>query len=861
VEEIAKRHGIFGLFQLIADIAIRVPIEYAGEMRRDLRYALRSLLKSPGFALVGILSMALSIGLTTNVYTSKWQMLFRKLPAANADRLFVAEKPVSYPYIEQFREQKNLFGGVAALETGVPFNVTFQGNLDGKPQRVTGQLVSPDYFSVLGVQPQFGRALSPALDRSGSEPSVVITDHFWRNRLNSSPGAVGQTLRLNGQLAVIVGIAPRNFNGAIPDPANPPELFVPITVPASLAPELANDVLRQRSARDFMAILCLASGVTPEPAATGLDTITRHLDEQDPSISRNAANAPRTVLLPAGTELPIPKKLRRVVIGFFVVLMALIMIIACMNLANMLLARGANRRKELAIRLSIGASRARLVRQMITEGVLLAVLGAAVALPFAYWLSALYNRSVALTLGANAPASVLDWHAIAFVFALSILCGIGFSLAPALRVTKSGLAPALKEGSALQLPGHRRFGLRNLLMVSQVAASLMLLLIAGFLVTGLNEESKVQTQLDPRTMVLLSVDPVREGYTPERAQAFFERLPDRLKAIPELQSVALAVQPPFAVADEDSAVSLTAEITRGVSRSASRVQVSAIKQSIGAGYFAALSEPVLSGREFEPRDERSPADSSEALPVILSENGARAFFGKESAIGQRIRDDDRSYEVIGVVPNQNNGIGIALPTIYLPLTNRDFARPPAGGITILARGNPGADALPAIRREIASLDPNLTLFNVQTLGEYLDSSRAAERFSIDTYAGIGIFGLVLAAIGLAGITAYAVALRSKEIGIRMALGARKWQVLLQVLREGTALVIAGTILGFAGAYALAKALSALIDVFAQAFKVGTGDPRLIVGAPVLLAAVTLVACYLPARRATQIDPLKALREG
>jgi macrolide transport system ATP-binding/permease protein len=861
VEEIARRHGALGLLRLVADIAIRVPIEYAGEMRRDLRYALRSLLKSPGFALVGILSMALSIGLTTNVYTSKWQMLFRKLPAVNADRLFVAEKPVSYPYIEQFREQKNLFSGVAALETGAPFNVTFQGNFNGKPQRVMGQLVSPDYFSVLGIQPQLGRVLDPALDQPGSEPSVLISDRFWRNRLNSSPDAVGQTIRVNGQIATIVGIAPKDFNGAVSDVDNLPELFVPVTVPAALAPELADGVLHQRNAKDFLAILCLAPGVAPETAAAALDTLTRHLDEQDPSIPLGAANAARTVLIPAGNELPIPKNLHRVIVGFFLVLMALIMTIACMNLANMLLARGANRRKELAIRLSIGASRARLIRQMITEGVVLALLGGAAALPFAYWLSAVYTRSRTIAPGSATTASVLDWRAAVFVLALSILCGVGFSLAPALRATKADLAPALKEGSALQLAGYRRIGLRNILMVAQVAASLMLLLITGFLVVGLKHESQIQTKFDARTMYLLSIDPVREGYSFEKAQSFFERLPDQLKAAPEIQSVALAAQPPFAIEDEDAAVPLTAEVAHGPTQRASRVQISAIEESVGAGYFAALSEPVLSGREFDRRDQHTPADAAQALPVILNENAARGFFGGESAIGRRIRDEKHAYEVVGVVRNLNNGIGISQSVMYLPLTPRDFVRPPAGGITIMVRGNSGADVLAAVRRQIALLDPNLNVFNEQTLAAYLDVSRAAERFSIDTYASIGVFGLVLAAIGLAGITAYTVAQRSKEIGIRMALGARKGQVLLQVLREGTALVIVGSIFGFAGAYALAKSLAALIDVFAQAFKVGTGDARLLLGAPLLLAAVTLVACYLPARRATQIDPLKALREG
>src|SRR5580658_5554804 len=289
VEDIAKRNGVAGLIRLIVDIAIRVPIEYLSEVRGDMRYALRALLKSPGFALVGILSMGLSIGLTTNVYSSKWALLFRELPAAaNAKNLVMLQQSadgdlasVSYYYIEQCREQKSLFAGVAAFETGIPFNVTFQGDLNAKPERVFGQLVSADYFSVLGVEPQRGRVFGAALDRPGDAPVVVISDHFWRNRLNSSPNALGQILRLNGQIATIVGITPKDFNGALS--INPSELFVPITAPAALAPELANDVLHQHNAREFLPIMCLAPGVTVDSAEAALDAVTRRLDEQDPS--------------------------------------------------------------------------------------------------------------------------------------------------------------------------------------------------------------------------------------------------------------------------------------------------------------------------------------------------------------------------------------------------------------------------------------------------------------------------------------------------------------------------------------------------------------------------------------------------
>ena len=868
VKEIANRHGTTGLIRLIADIAIRVPIEYLSEMRRDMRYALRALIKSPGFALVGIISMGLGIGLTTNVYSSKWELLFRDLPAAaNAKKLVMPQKPVSYYYIEQFRDQKNLFAGVAAFQTGVAFNVNFQGDVNAKPERVFGQLVSADYFSVLGVQPQRGRVLSAKLDKPGDAPMVVISDRFWRNRLNSSPEAVGQILRLNGQIATIVGITPKNFNGALDDPGvSPTELFVPVTAPAALAPELANDVLHQRNAREFLAMICLAPGVTIESAEAGLDAITRHLDEQDPSLparNDNVKDKGRLVtLLPAGTRVPIPREVKAVLGGFFVALMGLVITLACTNLANMLIARAANRRKELAIRLAVGASRFRLIRQMVAEGLLLSLLGGIAGFALAYGLSVLSSQfSSPMGVPVESDFS-LDWRAAVFAFGLAVVCGVGFSLAPALQATKADVTPALKEGSMLQLPGYRRFGLRNLLMVAQVAGSLMLLLITGFLVMGISKTSGIQTKFDPHSMYLLSIDPMREGYTPEKAQALFEKLPERLKIPGQVRSIALATEAPFSIEDdEDEATQLTTE----GSGESSRVQQSVIEETVGAGYFATLSEPMLAGREFEERDQRSQADGSKAfsfsLPVVLSETAQHRLFGNENAIGKRVRDVKQSYEVVGVVHDLKNGIGSSQSVIYLPLTLRDFARPPAGGMIILVRSNAGTDVLGSIRSKIASIDPNLTIFNVQTLSDYLDRSRSSTRFSVQKYGGIGVFGLVLAAIGLAGVTAYSVAQRRKEIAIRTALGATRAQVLRLVLREGTALVSVGTVLGFLGAMAMAKILSALTNIFVEALRVGMDDPRLLVGAPLLLAVVAMLACYLPARRSAQIDPMKALRES
>jgi predicted permease len=795
------------------------------------------------------------------------------------------DKPVSYYYIEQYREQKNLLTGVAALQNGVPFNVSVQDHTGAKPERVFGQLVSTNYFSVMGIEPQSGRLFSSDTDKPGDAPVVVISDRFWRTQLNSSPEAVGQTLRLNHQTATIVGITPRNFDGALS--LNPSELFVPITVPATLAPELANDVLHQRNAREFLAMMCLAPGITIDSAEAALDVVTRHLDEQDPSAPPQADKAKRVVLLPAGTRTPLPRKLKAVITGFFAVMMGLIMTIACMNLATMLLARGASRRKELAIRLGIGASRFRLIRQMISEGIVLSLLGGTAGFALAYGLSVLNSQLPQPAAAPLAPDVTLDWRAGVFAFTVAILCGIGFSLAPALQSTKNDIATALKEGSALQLPGYRRFSLRNLAVVSQVTGSLMLLLITGFLVVGLSGANTIETRFDPRTMVLVSLDPVRDGYTPEKAQAFFEKLPDRLRASGIVRGFALAAQPPFAIKDDDETIPLTAENSHEISR----VQITAVEEPVGAGYFAVLNEPMLAGREFAERDQtsleqpnlvqpslvqpslvqlnsdqrnleqRGQVNGSKTMPAVLNESAARGFFKTKNPLGEYIRDAKRSYEVVGIVRDMKDGSGFTLPIVYVPLTRHDFAQPPAGGITVIARSDAGPDAVTGIRSAIASIDPNLSLFDVQTFSEYLQFSRYLMWSALRTYGGIGLFGLVLSAIGLAGVTGYAVAQRRREIGIRLALGARKGQVLRLVMREGAALISVGTFVGFLGAFALSKILSALTSVFADAFKVGTNDPRLLLGAPLLLATLALLACYVPARAAAKIDPLKALREG
>jgi len=860
VQDIAKEHGVSGLFRLVADLAIRVPIEYLSEMRRDLIYAVRSLAKSRGFAAVGIVSLGLGMGVAAVGVSESLNLILRDTPGArDADKLVMVPS-VSYPYVERYRDQHDLFAGAAAFQASVPYNVSLGDRAGTKAERVFGHLVSPEYLSVLGVTPARGRVFSPDADKPGSAPVVFISDRFWREHMNSDPFAVGRTMRVNGQTAAIVGIGPKDFLGVMP--VIPADIFVPTTAPASEAPELAGDVIHQREAKSFIALLRLGPGVTLKSAEAGLDTITRHLDEETLDPARHAKGR-RVMLLPGGKILPIPRALYPMMFGFMVLLNGLIIAIVCMNLANMQLARATARRREVAIRLSVGASRFRLIRQLLTESVLLAVTGGAAGIVFAFWVASAFHK-MKLPFGFPVNFDLTpDWRVMVVVFAIALAAGIGFGLAPALAATKTDLASTLKEGLAGQTLGHRRFGMRNLLMVGQVAGSLALLLIAGFMVLGFQKTNQIEIAFDPSTMYLLSLDPVRDGYSAEKATSLFDHLAEQFQRAPGVRQVALGQFAPFG--PQGAVFTLTAPAGGGAP---DQVVSGIAKNTVGPNYFAALSAPILDGREFDIRDQRMEVSKDRVLPVVINQTAARAFFGVGEPVGRRILDAAKSYEVIGVVKDLSAplsqtapGQGVnAVPVVYLPLTKADFAHPPANGMVVMVRFDRGVDVMEGVRKELAAIDPNLAVFDVHTLAGQVADTLAYLHLSEYSYVGIGAFGLVLAAIGLAGVTAYSVARRRKEIGIRMALGARGGQVLRLVMRESGSLVIAGSVLGLMAAVVLSRLMAAFSSLLGPAFQAGARDPRLLIGAPLLLAALAMLACYVPARRSTQVDPLRALRE-
>jgi len=430
---------------LIADIAMRLPVEYLAEMRSDLAYALRTLNKSRGFAAVGILSLGIGIGIATFSASELFNLILRAAPGAKDPNQLVILPSTSYPYFERYREQHDLVAGAAAFQGPIPFNVSLNSGpaANTKAERVFGHLVSPDYFSVIGVRAARGRTFDPQIDQPGSEPVVFISDRFWRSRMEADPDAVGRAIHVNGQTATIIGIGPKDFLGVVP--IRPAEIFVLTTSPEAMVPELAGDVLHKRDAKFSQALFRLAPGVSLKSAEAGLDTLTRHLDQESLDPARNDKGR-RVTLLAGGKMAPVPPAAIPVILGLYLFLDGLIVGIACLNLANMQLARATTRRREVAIRLSVGASRFRLGRQLLTESVLLACIGGFTGILVAYWAAAGFKN---FKLPDAAPISIdvtPDWRALLFTLAVSLAAGIGFGLAPALTCTRTDLASTLKEG-------------------------------------------------------------------------------------------------------------------------------------------------------------------------------------------------------------------------------------------------------------------------------------------------------------------------------------------------------------------------------------------------------------------------------
>ena len=696
--------------------------------------------------------------------------------------------------------------------------------------------MSPEYFATLGVGPVAGRLFQPDLELPGSAPVVVVSERFWRTRMDADPNAVGRPLRVNGRSATIIGIGPKDFLGVYP--INPADLFVPVTAGASMAPELGDDAVGS-DRESFRILLRLAGGATVAAAEAALDVATADPDQEAQGLdgARPGAFAlrPGARLLPASGLAPIPPEQRAQLFGANVVLLALVLSLACSNLAGLLLARGIRRGREIAIRLAVGASRRRLVRQFLTESVALALAGGVAGVFVAYWLVELYPSTVGLSTSAPAELTTrLDLSVLLFSFAVAVLAGVGFGLVPALVSTRADVATGLKAGPSHRARSHRRLGFRNLFVAYQVAASLMLLLVIGYLVVGYQRSTGLDTGYQTAGLYLFALDPIRDGYSADESVVILNALPRRLSELGAVRAVTLSQRAPFA----DLLIRPSTRVWVPTGDDAGTVTMFPVaEERVGASYFATLGLPIVRGREFMDGDPGTnlAADASPDLdvPIVVNQTAARELFGGVDPIDRRIHAAGRAYFVIGVVQDARSGFmqPEPPPTVFLPLTSEATGRASAQGTTVVVRGTLASGTIAGIRAEVQSLYPDLAVFNLRTMDGQLDQFNALAQQASMMGAGLGGFGLMLACIGLAGVTTQAVARRRKEIGIRLALGSSRGRVTGLVLKEGVVLVAVGTALGLAGAFVLSRVFSATNAELARLFAVGAGDPVLLVGAP------------------------------
>ncbi|HEY1493466.1 MAG TPA: ABC transporter permease, partial [Candidatus Solibacter sp.] len=730
--DVWRRYGLRGLASLLAEIAVRLPGEYLAEIRQDVIYAVRMLAKAPGFASVAVLSLGVGIGMCCAVYSECRAIVGPAPGLRDPDRLTTfIWTPVSYPYFERYRDARQTVAAAAAVMGPVPFAVAFSGEEGARAERVPGHLVSPEYFTTLGVAPAAGRVFGPETEKPGMAPVVVVSDRFWRTHLGADPHAVGRSLRLNGSVATIVGIGPKDFLGIWPQSAA--DLFVPVTCGISLAPELSGDPLHRSDREIFRVVFRLADGVTLPAAEGALDAMTRNLDRETGARYAREPKGRVMRLMPAGTVGYATPEQHALVDTFNVVLWALVLSLVCANLAGLLLARGTQRRKEIAIRLSVGASRGRLVRQFLTESVLLSFAGGLAGIVLAYGMTRVISS---LPLPTQIPLEFncqLDFHVLAITLAIALAAGVGFGLAPALCATRTDIGVTLKEGAQAPLRSYRRFGLRNLFVVGQMAASLMLLLVTWFVALAFLTTARIDTGVEVANLNLISLDPVRDGYSPEAAAALFTNLPEELSRVDGVRALALtgSALPSHGDATHVSVPAADGKVGDAVNPF--------YRERIGANYFTTLGVPLLAGREFDLRDWK------QGTVAILSQTAAHTLFGAEDPIGRRIREGERNYTVVGLTRDMRVGLLTTNPVaaVFLPLTPEWLGKS-AASVTVLVRGTAGRDTIAALRGRMASLHSGLTVFNAHTMQEDLDRLNGFAEWDSAIYVILGFFALLLA---------------------------------------------------------------------------------------------------------------------
>ena len=811
---------------------------------KDIRYAIRGLIKRPGFVAIAVVTLALGIGANTAIFSLVNTVLLRSLPVDRPGQIVsVAVRgkddsmsAFSYPNYRDFRDRNEVLSGLLVYRF-VPLSLSRGGN----NERVWGYEVSGNYFDVLGVKAIRGRTFLPEEDKTPlSHPVIVVSYDSWQKRFGGDPNIVGKDVLINNHQFQVIGITPEGFKGT--EVVYSPEIWVPAAMMEWAEPGTGNDWLEDRGSRNFFGVGRIKDGISTTQAQASLNLLGQQIAKEYPN-----DNEGQSIKLDSpGFIIP---ELRGAVVSFTWVMMAavgLVLLVTCTNLAGLMLARATDRRKEIAIRLAMGANRLRLIRQLLTESVLLSLVGGAAGVLLALWILKLL---LALKPPIDFPLDLevgVDWRVLLFSLGVSLAAGVVFGLAPSLQATRPNLVGTLKDTAAQG--GAARTRLRSVLVVAQIAISLIVLIAAGLVVRTLQQLQTMNPGFDPNNALMMSFDLALQGYDEPRGQQFYKQLTERVRALPGVESAAVGSYIPLSLNYNSRNVFVEGKpAERGENAPLS------MNGTAGPGYFKTMATTILHGREFNDQDQ----EKAEQVAVV-NETFVRRLMPElqntADAVGKRFstRDPSGPFRRIVGVAKDGKYFNIAEEPrsfMWTPIV-QDYQS--SGILLVRTKGNPEGLMAP-VRGEIQALDANLPVFDVNTLNIHMRLALFPAKVAATVLGVFGLVALMLAAIGVYGITSYAVAQRTHEIGVRLALGAQLGDVLRLVLGHGLKLTLIGAAIGLFGAFVTTRAITSVL------YGVSATDPYTFALVSVLLIGVALVACYVPARRATKVEPLIALR--
>lgn len=818
-------------------------------MFHDIRYGIRMLLNKPGFTLVAVITLALGVGANTAIFSVTDKLLLRSLPVSEPDQLVlitsVSVSPhfvsnlFSYPEFNDYRTQNNVFSGLLAFR-----RTELELTNGTSTERVASEYVSANYFDVLGIQTARGRTFLPDEDQTpGSQPVVVVSDAFSRKHFAGAQNAVGQKITLNGFPLTVVGVAPEKFTGMMLE--EPAELWLPLLMHPQLE---QSDAIEHRSHRFIQLMGRVKPGVSAAQAETSFDMLAQQIKEANTpagTITKGLPFSEQHIKFEAGGKgISLLRKRFAEPLKLLMAVVMLVLLIACANIAGLLLARGVTRRKEMAIRFAVGASSWRVVRQLLTESLLLAVAGGLLALLIAPWLISLLVNTQRLDLARTLLDQGLDGRVLAFTALTTLVAGIIFGLVPAWQSSKADLVPVLKEEGGISSQRERRFTFRSLLVVSQIALAIVVLIGAGLCIKSLRNLLAIDPGYNAETLLVVPLGLDEKKYDEARGRVFQHHLYALLKTLPGVEAVSYGSVMPFSGSSYMRSVFVPG-------RQPSPDDAMAFDMSsVGPGYHETMGIEMAQGRGFTDQDrEGAPA------VIIVNEALAQRLFPGENALGKRLtlQTNGTPLEIIGITRDikHHDLTEAPLPHFDLPALQNGYNV--YTHVVIRTRG-PAEDLIPTVRSELLALDSTLSVKGISALSTQIDTTLAATRLASTLISIFGLVALLLASIGLYGVMAWIVSQRTREVGIRMALGAQPGDVLKLIIKQGLVLTLAGVVIGLLAALAATR----LIDT-QQLYGVSATDPFTFSVIALLLTAVSLLACYLPARRATRVDPLQALR--